>query len=536
MSVQFFRKVLAIILVATFLLTSCSSASTPDSGTPSSSGGTPETPTEVSERDDLVIIYGQAGFNSLDPQIHAGTTLASVLSNMFENMVKRTDTGFEPQLATEWTQIDPLTWEFKLRSDVEFHNGEKFNASVMKYSLDRAMIPEINAQNAHNFTTIEEVIVVDDTTLRVVTTVEDPLLLGKMASWPAVAVPPEYIEEVGEDQFGLEPIGTGPYQFVSSEGGSELTVEAFEGHWGEEVAIKKVLWRSVSEAGSRMAELRAGTADIVDNVPYDQIDMINEDPIAEVLNSWSVRTVYIQLDCDESVTPTNDVRVRQAIAYSIDVDSLINDLLLGNGRRIASYSIPEVAYHDPDLMPYEFDLDKAKELMTEAGYTEPVDLTFDITVGRVPMDKELCEAITGMLNDSGLFNVNLIINESGVYSDKYANKELPRTIGQMTLATHGNYTYDPDFTLSRSFAYVEGPRNMIASHQDNMEWDEIIKAAGVETSDSERREMVYTMQELIKEDVPRVYLYQQRATWGINSNLNWTPSGEIIDLTTISWK
>jgi peptide/nickel transport system substrate-binding protein len=525
------RCTVAIILIAV-VMAGCSDSRNSGRSMSSSSGNTQ---TISAEKDGLVVIYGQASLNTLDPQTHAGTALASILSNMFENMVRRTENGLEPQLATSWEQRDALTWDFTLRDDVSFHNGEKFNADVMKFSLERAMSPVILAKNAHNFTTIDKVDVLDEYHLRITTKVEDPLLLGKVASWPACAVPPEYLAEVGDDQFGLAPIGTGPYKFVRCDAGRDLYVEAVDAHWEGVPKIKKVQWRVVSEASSRMAELQSGNADIVENVPYDLIDIINMDPSVEVLNSWNIRTVYLQLDYESP--PTNNKLVRQAIAYSIDVDSLINDLLMGNGRRIASYSIPEVAYHNADLTPYPYDVNKARELLVEAGFgNSPLPLTFDISIGRVPMDKELCEAVTGMLNDTGLFSVNLIINESGVYSDKANKKELPHDIGQITLATHGNYTYDPDFTLSRSFSYVDPPRAILASHQNNKEWDAIIRQAGVETNDAKRRELTYQMQELIKEDCPRIYLYQQRATWGISANLNWTPSGELIDLRTITWK
>lgn len=535
MNISYIRKAAAMILCTGLLFAGCAQTNSSSSRADAPPAASSSSASSAGKDDPLVIIYGQATLATLDPQTHAGTVLASILGNMFDNMVKRTESGYAPCLATEWKQVDSLTWEFKLRDDVIFHNGEKFDAGVMKFSLERAMSPEILAKNAHNFSTIDKIEAVDPTTLRIVTKVEDPLLLGKVASWPACAVPPQYLAEVGDEQFAIAPVGTGPYQFVRCDAGTDLYVEAADTYWGEQPKIKNVLWRIVSETGSRMAELQSGNADIVENVPYDQIEAINADPAVEVVNSWSIRTVYLQLDCE--VAPTDNKLVRQAIAYSIDVDSLINDLLMGNGRRIASYSIPEVGYHDDTLEPYPYDLEKAKELLAEAGYSgSPLPLTFDISVGRVPMDKELCEAITGMLNDSGLFDVTLNINESGVYGDKAAKAELPREIGEITLATHGNYTYDPDFTLSRSFKYVDPPRAILASHQKDKQLDAFIAEAGLETDDDKRRELNHQLQGMIKEEAFRIYLYQQRATWGVNSGLDWTPSGEIIDLTSISWK
>lgn len=492
---------------------------------------------ERAEKDEIVVLFGNASFASLDPQTHAGTILGGVLGNIYETLVKRASDGtYQPVLATEWSQIEPTVWEFKLREGVSFHNGEPLNAEAVKFTVERAKRPEINALNAHNFTTIESVEAVDELTVRIHTTVEDPLLVSRMASWPMSIVPPAYCAEVGDDEFALKPIGTGPYRFVSYQADQDLIFEANDEYWGGKPAVRKVRWRVVPESGSRMAELQAGTADIVDNVPYDQIDRLNEQEGISVKSSMGIRTVYLQLDCE--VEPTNDKAVRQAIAYSIDVDSIINDLLMGNGRRIATYSVPEVAYHNPDLAPYPYDVEKARQLLTDAGYADqlPLKLTFDVTVGRVPMDKEVCEVIGAMLNETGLFEVNVIINEAGVYNEKYNKKELPRTIGQIIMSTHGNYTYDPDFTLTRSFRSVPEPRTIIASHQKHPEWDELIDKAGVSTNDEERKELYYQLQEMIFEDCPRVYLYQQRITWGVSDSINWEPDGEMVNVFDISGK
>lgn len=484
--------------------------------------------------DEIVVIFGNASFASLDPQTHAGTILGGVLSNIYETLLQRAPDGsFTPVLATEWTQIDPTCWEFSLREGVSFHNGEPFGAEAVKFSIDRAMDPVINAKNSHNFSSIDRVEVVDDLTVRVYTKVEDPLLVSRMAAWPMSIVPPTYTAEVGDDAFALAPIGTGPYTFVSYQADADLVFAANADYWGGVPAIGGVRWRVVSESGARMAELQAGTAHIVDNVPFDQVEKLDAQDGITILASMGIRTVYLQLD--NEMAPTDNVSVRQAIAHSIDVDSIIEDLLVGYANRIPTFAVPEVRYYNDSLSPYTYDVELARQLLVDAGYGDqlPLKMVFDLTPGRVSMDREVCEVIAAMLTDTGLFDVEIIINELGAYNEKYNQKELPHTIGQIVLATHGNYTYDPDFTLTRSFLSIEAPRATIDSHRKHPEWDEKILKASTSTSDDERRELYYALQEEIYEDVPRVYLYQQVVTWGVSDAIEWAPDGEMVYVPSI---
>ncbi len=508
------RILVSLLLMATLLL---------------GATGTPMALAADAPLEEITIIFGLAAFSNLDPQAHAGTTQGGVLSNIYETLVKRAADGtYVPVLATEWTQVEPTVWEFKLREGVSFQNGEPFNAEAVKFSIERAMDPVINAKNAHNFSSIEAVEVVDDLTVRVVTKVEDPLLVSRMGAWPMSIVPPKYVAEVGDDQFALAPIGTGPYKFVSYQADADLIFTRNDEYWGEAPEIKTVKWRGVTESGARMAELQAGTAHIVDGVPFDQVDVLDKQDGISILTSEGIRTVYLQLD--NAVEPTNDKAVRQAIAHCIDMDSIINDLLMGYAKRIATFAVPEVRYFDADLTPYAYDVELARKLLVDAGYESqlPLKLTFDVSPGRVAMDRDVCEVIAAMLTDTGLFDVNVIINEAGAFTEKYNKKELPHTIGQVILSTHGNYTYDPDFTLTRSFLSVAEPRAIIDSHRMHPEWDELILKASTSTSDEERADLYKQLQEMIYEDSPRVYLYQQVLTWGVSNKLQWAPEGEMI--------
>ena len=488
----------------------------------------------LAETDEITVVFGNASFSSLDPQTHAGTILGGVLGNLYETLVVRSaDGSYSPVLATEWTKIDEVTTEFQIRKDVFFHDGTPLTAKDVKFSIERAMDPVINAKNGHNFSSIKEVQIVDDYTVRVITNTEDPLLVSRMAAWPMSIVCADYVQKIGDEQFALAPNGTGPYVFESYQADADLVFKANEKYWGGVPAIKGVRWRVVAEPGARMAELQAGTAHIVDGVPFDQITALDAQDGISIDSSMGIRTVYLQLDC--AVEPTNNVAVRQAIAYSIDLDSIINDLLMGYANRIATFAVPEVSYFDPSIEPCPYDVDKARDLLVGAGYGDqlPLKLTFDLSPGRVSMDREVAEVITAMLNETGLFDVTLVVNESGVYSEKYSKKELPHTIGQIVMATHGNYTYDPDFTLTRSFLSIEEPRAIIDSHRYHKDWDELILKASTSTDSNERAEIYSTMQKLIYEDMPRVYLYQQVVTWGISDLIDWTPDGEMVSVFNI---
>ena len=180
-------------------------------------------------KDTLIIgrAYDQVG---MDPGFL--TENAQIVDNIFDRLVMRDkDLNLAPGLATEWEQLDDVTWQFKLREGVKFHNGEDFTAEDVKYSIDRVLDPEANAPTYSYISTVDRVEIVDDYTVNVITKESDPLIPTRFNRYPTEIVPKDYVEEVGSEGLSENPIGTGPYKFVSWEKDDKITLEANEDYW-----------------------------------------------------------------------------------------------------------------------------------------------------------------------------------------------------------------------------------------------------------------------------------------------------------------
>lgn len=269
-------------------------SSAPESGG-TSSGGTSDTNSESQ------VIIGRAyDVAGMDPGFL--TENAQVVDNIYDRLVMRDeDMNLVPGLATEWSQVNDTTWEFKLREGVKFHNGEDFNADAVKYSIDRVLDPEANSPTYSYIKTVESVEVVDEYTVYVHTTTADPLIPARFCRYPTEIVPPKYTEEVGQQGLSENPIGTGPYKFVSWSKDEQVVLEANEDYWGGAPEIKKVIFRSIPETSTRVSALIAGEIDIAVGVTPDEIERVeSSDGIHLSTVEAGGNTVYVGLKCEEA--------------------------------------------------------------------------------------------------------------------------------------------------------------------------------------------------------------------------------------------
>lgn len=275
-----------------------------------------------------------------------------------------------PSLAESWTvSADQRIYEFKLREGVKFHNGDPFTADDVKFSFERAKAKLLHAK-------VKEVVIVDPHRVRFVLNEPWPdflMFYGTFASGAGWIVPKKYMEAVGPDGFRKQPIGLGPYKFVSSTPGIELVMEANENYWRKMPSVKRLVYKSVPEATTRLAMLKRGEVDLAYLIDAPMAEEVKRDPNLKLAFSGGIATYYLDfLDMWDPKSPWADRRVRLAANYAIDRKGLSEAETLGASPPTGSI-VPRSFEFALPLEPYPYDPAKAKQLLAEAGYPNGFD-------------------------------------------------------------------------------------------------------------------------------------------------------------------
>ncbi|HSL93207.1 MAG TPA: ABC transporter substrate-binding protein [Bacillota bacterium] len=509
----------ALLAMSAMLLTACSNP------TP-----TPTAPTTPVAPQPLVIAQG-VDATTLDPNFHSETPTGNVSNQIYDRLIGRdSDMNFEPALAVSWEPVTDTTWEIKLRDDVKFHDGVQFTSADVAYTLQRILDPEKKSSQAGNYSMISEVEVVDPLTIRFHTKSPFPILPSRLSTLRIV--PKHYVESVGDTAFSTKPMGSGPYELVEWVKDERIVLKAFEGYWGGAPAVKDVIFKPIPEPASRVMALQAGEVDIIVNVPPYQAASLNSSPNAAAVSVPSIRSIFIPLIPHDG-SPTADPLVRRALNMAVNVDSIVANLLEGNGTAMTqALANTEFGYH-PDLARYPFDLEEAKALLVQAGYPNGFSLRFLAPSGRYMMDKEVAEAVKNQLEALGI-TVDLVIQEWGVYVQKL----LSRTVdADIFLIGWSSGIFDADGTLyswfhtGQSFGYYQmGPEK--EAYMDNL----LDTARGILDS-AEREALYHEALSIIHEDAAWIPLYQQKDIYGVSNRVAWAPrADESIVVFEASWK
>ena len=467
-------------------------------------------PASATPNDTMVIAQG-VDPGTLDPQNHYETPAFNVLANIYEILlVRNNEMKLTPLLATSWKLINNTTWEFTLRKGVKFHNGEDFNADAAKFSLERIADKKNKLKQTALVGIIDRVEIMDDYTVRVITTKPYPYLDAQLASIGAM-MPPKYTQEKGPSYIALHPIGTGPYKLARWIKDDHLMLEANDSYWGGAPKIKKAIFRPIPEATTRVAALQTQEADIIVNIPPHLARLMDWKGRSSVAKVPSSRVIFMAFDTTQG-GPVADKKVRQAIAQAVDVDKIIKNVLEGNAIRLGT---PFTKYHfgyDPAIRPQAFNPEKAKKLLAEAG-AQGFELTLNSPNGRYLNDKEVSEAVVGDLRKVGI-NARVKLHEWGTYMNMlYSHKG-----GPSYLLGWGGATFDADGTL---FPMMR--TGQVLSHYSNPKLDAMIEE-GRSTMDKTKRQKIYSeTAKLVKEEVPWAFAYQQMDIYGVSARLNWKP-------------
>ncbi len=447
--------------------------------------------------------------NTLDPHRVLGRQSEAFLANVFDGLTSRTGDGtIEPGLATSWEQIEPTVWRFQLRQGVQFTNGEPFDASSVKFTLDRAGDTNNPATTWSQLNTIASVSIVDPFTVDITTNDPDLLLPGRVGSLFGGMLPPEYTATAG-DGFGTAPIGTGPFIVVEWVKNERLVLRANTEYWRGAPAVDEITIRPISEDASRVAALVAGEVDVIEGLPHVMVDLIDRLNDVRVERAAASRVFFIAID--PTAGPLADVRVRQALNYAIDREAIIEQLFRGYGRPSATVVSAQAFGFDPSVEPYPYDPEKARELLAEAGYADGLSIEFDYFTGSVADHYTLSQAVAGYWSDLGI-DVKQNVYEIAVFQDKRS----PGNAAPLYVYSLGDVFLEP-FWL---FEWL-GAGDM-SRRYDNPVVAALAKEIQGTTDPVRRAELYAQAQREMKDDAQHVFLFQVDTLWGVNERIDFT--------------
>lgn len=464
----------------------------------------------------LMIAVGQEP-TSMDPSLTYLIPDYIVTDNYAEYLLRKAPSGeLEPGLATSWkVSPDGKEIEFALRKGVRFHSGDPLTMKDVEFSFKRAL--EKNATSRTRLKSMDRLQVIDDHRFKILLKARDITVILNRGCVPIVSK--SYYDRVGEDGSLNNPVGTGPYKFVRYVPGQYVDLERFEGYWGEKPPVREARFYFIPEDATRVAKLKAGEVDIINSCPYPLVKDIENSPGLKVIRlATNHPTVAITFSTQNRQNPWYDRRVRLAMAYAIDCDTIVKKLLLGIPNRWAFLAPYEVGY-DPDVKPYPYDPKKARELLAEAGYGQGFDLKFYWPItGRIPMVREVVEAIASYFEAVGI-RTKLIGEE---YAAAYTRRRALRKPDADYVSFYPGALsagMDPTYNIERTFSSTGE-----FSSYFNPEVDKLNAQAKDTLDHNKRTEIVKKMVRILHEDVPIIPVFNMISVYAMSKNIDFNPT------------
>ena len=473
----------------------------------------------------LTLAYGAIPTTG-DPAYDTNALAMDAYDAVFDTLVVFQDGKLRPSVAGSWKATSATEWEFKLRRDVKFHNGEPLNAAAVKFSLERILNPANRIPWLTQLGPISKIDAIDTYIVRI-TTVEPVATLAENLLI-AYLVPPRYFQEVGRERFAREPIGSGPFKFKEMNPLTHFTITAFPESWrwdGKKPGVEEVTWKKLPEDATRIAAYRAREVEIADSVPPEQANRLRAAG-AKIVSQPIAQTLSINLRSTWD-TPLKHKKVRQALNYAVDKESILKNILLGNGTLSEGQIIGSDAFgYNPNLKAYPFDLQKARQLLSEAGYANGFEMTYHASQGRYPKDKEVSEVVAAQLAQVGV-KAKIEYLENAVFSQMSRDG----TIGPLNIY---GWQYMPAMDISQPIPFFtcKTPRKNFCD--PNL--DEAINTMLSEMDPVKRLRKAQILSGIMRDTAPVIFLWQFHSVYAIQPYVkDYVPTtARRADLTRVS--
>ena len=506
---------IALLLLAAAMATALCAC-----GGPKSNGsGSDDANTSRADSNELAVGIAQDLGDSLDPYQMTAAGTREILFNVYEGLYKPTSSGdFVPAVAEECVVSDDgLTYTFPLRHGVLFHNGTAVEAADVVYSFNTCAATTIDTSLAAALSDVAAVTAEDEKTVSVTLNSPNSDFLAYVTS--VYIVPDDYTEQA------TAPVGTGPFRYVSRSVQENVVLEKFSDYWGEGAKVDRVTLKIYEDSTTLMTALNSGAEDLVMYLTVAQTQNLSDQYTVLEGTMNLVQALYL----NNAEKPFDDVRVRQALCYAVDVDSILELTADGHGTKLGSSMYPAFTkYFDDSLTDYySYDPEKAKTLLAEAGYpngfamtiTVPSNYTPHVDVAQVLVEQLAAVGITAQLQE---------VEWNTWLQDVYQNRKF-----QSTVVGFDASTLTANAMLQRWMS--DSDKNMI--NFSDAQYDQVMSEANATTDDADRTALYLQAEKILTEQAANVYLQDLADMVAIHKNLTGFQFYPlyVLDLSGISW-
>jgi peptide/nickel transport system substrate-binding protein len=486
-----------------------------------------------------------ADVTALDPHYHNVTPNNNVAAHLFGYLVQRNEKSqLEPGLATEWTTIDPLTWEFKLRKGVKFHDGSEFTAADVVASIERVpTVPNSPSPFTAYTKQIKDIVVVDPYTIRFKTATPYPLMPSDMTQ---VAIVSKSAAKAMTDDFnsGKAAIGTGPYKLVRYVKGDRIELARNDAYWGGPTPWETVTLRILPQDATRVAALLSGDVQAIENVPPTDVAQLRKDKRIAVYRIVADRLIYLHMDSDRDVSPfvtdragkplaknpLKDPRVRKAISKAINRQAIVDKVMEGEaipaGQLVADFLFG--ATKTLKVEPY--DPEGAKKLLAEAGYPDGFGLAIHAPNNRYVNDAKIAQTVAQMLSRVGIDTKVVAMPSSTFFTQASDLKFSFMLVGWSTGTGEASSALK---ALVMTWNRDKGFGTANRGRYSNAKVDTLTEDALQTVDDVKREAYLQRATEVAINDTGVVPLHFQVNLWATRDGIVYSPR---VDENTLAWK
>jgi peptide/nickel transport system substrate-binding protein len=482
---------------------------------PAPAGSSPAGSTPTPQGGKVVVGIGSEP-ETLDVDRTRAGTDQYVLQNIFEQLVTHDANGkLVPSLASSWTMTpDGLTYDFKLRDGATFQDGSPVTPEDVAFSYTRYADPALGNVFAYQVAGVQSVTAKSPTEVEIVLKAPDGAFLS--SGGYASIVPKAYIDKVGNDEFGKNPIGTGPWKFVSREIGSSVDLTRYDGYWGNKPGYSDLQFRIIPDDNSRVSALRSGEIDAAAQIPPQSVKALEDDNSLKTVSQLTGDNIFLIFNTKAPDAPWDKPEVRQALAMAIDQEAIQSSVLGGLATLMSGVSPLNVGWDPKNVKQQAYDPDGAKKMLADAGYPDGFNIELWGPVnGRLPNSEQYLQAVAGFWEDIGVkVDLHLVAYSQYVDSERAAS-----TINGVVMGLYGDsLTFDPQARLVGTMTCA-GPYSHVCDQALDAQIDKVKT-----TVDPDARVQAYEQAfEMTNAQTYAIWSYTSQGTFAMKKTVDWKP-------------